>query len=98
LVLIQAVFADKLPAYMTYGLRASAAIQGIGFGVMISIRFSGLPLLKIRHIRPNGLLRDSSTSGRGKLDNLRWIVAILAMLALLFVVSWQGWGVVAGRA
>jgi len=96
LVLIQAVFADKLPAYMTYGLRASAAIQGIVVGIIISILFSVLPLLEIRHIRPNVLLRDSSTSGRGKLDIVRWIVAILAMLALLFVVSWQGGGVRVG--
>src|SRR6185369_11287984 len=53
LVLIQQVFADKLPSYMTYGLRAGAAAQGLTVGILISVLFSALPLLRIRHIKPN---------------------------------------------
>lgn len=96
LILIQHTFADKLPAYMTYGLRGGAALQGIGTGIMISILFSALPLLSIRNIKPNVLLRDSTDSARGKLDLVRWAVAVLVILGLLFVVSWQGGGVRVG--
>ena len=96
LLLIQNLFADKLPPYMTYGLRPGAALQGVAVGIMISILFSMLPLLQIRHIRPNVLLRDSTDSKRGRLDLLRWGVALLVLLGLLFVVSWQGGGVRVG--
>ena len=89
LLLIQQIFADKLPAYMTYGLRAGAAAQGLGVGILISILFSALPLLRIRHIRPNVLLRESAISKRGAVDLLRWTTAGLVMLGLLLVVSWQ---------
>lgn len=89
LLLIQYVFADKLPAYMTYGLRAGAAAQGLGVGILISILFSALPLLRIRQIRPNVLLRESAVSKRGAIDVLRWATAVLVMLGLLLVVSWQ---------
>ncbi|HSQ19939.1 MAG TPA: FtsX-like permease family protein, partial [Blastocatellia bacterium] len=89
LLLIEYVFADKLPAYMTYGLRAGAAAQGLGVGILISIFFSALPLLRIRQIRPNVLLRESAVSKRGAIDVLRWATAVLVMLGLLLVVSWQ---------
>ena len=96
LLLIQLTFADKLPQYMTYGLRAGAAVQGLAAGIMISILFSALPLLHIRHIKPNVLLRETSDSTRGARDYLRWAVAILVILGLLFLVSWQGGGVRVG--
>jgi len=96
LLLIQLIFADKLPQYMTYGLRSGAAVQGLAAGIMISILFSALPLLHIRHIKPNVLLRDSADSTRGARDYLRWAVAILVILGLLFLVSWQGGGVRVG--
>ncbi|MEK6324145.1 MAG: FtsX-like permease family protein [Acidobacteriota bacterium] len=89
LLLIQHIFADKLPAYMTYGLRAGAALQGLSVGILISLLFSALPLLRIRHIRPNVLLRESAVSKRGAIDVLRWATAGLVMLGLLLVVSWQ---------
>jgi len=89
LVLIQQVFADKLPSYMTYGLRAGAAAQGLTVGILISVLFSALPLLRIRHIKPNVLLRESAAIKRGALDLLRWATAVIVMLGLLMVVSWQ---------
>ena len=89
LLLIQHIFADKLPSYMTYGMRTGAAAQGLGVGILISLLFSALPLLSIRRIKPNVLLRDSSEVGRGALDVLRWLTAGLVVLGLLMVVSWQ---------
>ena len=96
LLLIQEVFADKLPPYMTYGLRTGAAAQGVVVGIMISVLFSVLPLLQIRHIRPNVLLRDNAASTHVGWDLIRWVVAAVVMLGLLFVVSWQGGGVKVG--
>jgi putative ABC transport system permease protein len=90
LLLIQAIFADKLPAYMTYGLRFGAAAQGMGVGILISILFSALPLLRVRHIKPNVLLRESAATDRRARDIVRWAVAVLVLLGLLLVVSWQG--------
>jgi len=96
LILIQQLFADKLPSYMTYGLRAGAAAQGLTVGILISVLFSALPLLRIRQIKPNVLLRESAESKRGALDLLRWTMAVLVMLGLLMVVSWQAGSVRVG--
>jgi putative ABC transport system permease protein len=96
LLLIHQIFADKLPVYMTYGLRAGAALQGLAVGILISVLFSALPLLRIRHIRPNVLLRESAVSKRGAIDLLRWATAGLVMLGLLLVVSWQAGGIRVG--
>ncbi|PYT05376.1 MAG: hypothetical protein DMF60_12205, partial [Acidobacteria bacterium] len=96
LLLIQQIFADKLPAYMTYGLRAGAALQGLAVGILISVLFSALPLLRIRHIRPNVLLRESAVSNRGAIDVLRWATAGLVILGLLLVGSWQAGGIRVG--
>lgn len=96
LVLIQQIFSDKLPAYMTYGLRGGAALQGLSVGIMISILFSALPLLRIRHIRPNVLLRESAVSGRKAVDILRLVMVGVVVLGLLLVVSWQAGGIRVG--
>jgi putative ABC transport system permease protein len=96
LLLIHQIFADKLPVYMTYGLRTGAALQGLAVGILISVLFSALPLLRIRHIRPNVLLRESAVSKRGAIDVLRWVTAGLVMLGLLLVVSWQAGGIRVG--
>jgi putative ABC transport system permease protein len=89
LILIKHNFADKLPSYMTYGMRANAAVQGLSVGILISLLFSALPLLSIRRIKPNVLLRDSTATGRGAVDVLRWATAAVVVLGLLMVVSWQ---------
>jgi putative ABC transport system permease protein len=89
LLLIKNTFADKLPSYMTYGLRAGAVAQGVIAGALISFLFSVVPLLRIRYIKPNELLREDGAGERRRVDLLRWVVAILVLLGLLLVVSWQ---------
>jgi putative ABC transport system permease protein len=89
LLVIYWKFSDRLPPYMTYGLRAGAVAQGLGVGVLIALLFTALPLLRIRHIKPNVLLRDASDEARSRVDVLRWVLAVLILLALLFMVSWQ---------
>jgi putative ABC transport system permease protein len=89
LYLIKTNFSDRLPPYMTYGLRAGAVIQGLGAGALISFLFSVVPLLRIRHIKPNELLRDESSGESRGIDFMRWVAAVLVLLGILLVVSWQ---------
>ncbi|HKP86389.1 MAG TPA: FtsX-like permease family protein [Blastocatellia bacterium] len=89
LLVIEYFFADRLPQYMTYGLRLSAAAQGVCAGALIAILFSALPLLRIRRIKPNVLLREDVVSSRHWFDPFRWAMASVVILGLLLLVSWQ---------
>lgn len=81
-------FADSLPANMSQTLRTGTVIQGLLLGLLVSILFSALPLLRIRHIRPNMLLRDEDPKKR-KFDLLRWLTALMVVAGLVAVFSWQ---------
>jgi putative ABC transport system permease protein len=87
--LIKHYYSDKLPSYMTYGLRVSALLQGLTAGVLIAFLFSVVPLLRIRHIKPNALLRDETEGEVSRRDFLRWATAVLVLAGLLVLVSWQ---------
>ncbi|MDQ3586373.1 MAG: ABC transporter permease [Pyrinomonadaceae bacterium] len=90
LVFVGGRFAESLPAGMSYNLRPGAALQGIGLGLMISLLFSVLPLLRIRHIKPNMLLRDEASRGaQRRFDWLRWTVGALVVCGLAALASWQ---------
>lgn len=80
------------------GLRASltvaAAAQAVLVGVLVSLLFALVPLLEVRRVRPLWLLRDESarTSLGGRLariDWLQWGVALVVVVALAGVASWQ---------
>lgn len=45
------------------GLTASAVLQGVGVGLLVSLLFALVPLLEVRRIKPLLLLRDPSTLG-----------------------------------
>ena len=89
LIIIEHFFADRLPQYMTYGLRPGAALQGFIVGLLISLLFSALPLLRIRHIKPNVLLREDVAPVSRRFDWARWASAFVIVMGLLFLVSWQ---------
>jgi putative ABC transport system permease protein len=89
LLVIEYFFADRLPQYMTYGLRWGAVAQGLGAGILISILFSALPLLRIRRIKPNVLLREDAEPSHASFDFLRWAMASFVVIGLLLLVSWQ---------
>ena len=57
-----------------YGVTWSAAAQGIGIGVLVSLLFSVVPLLQVRLVKPSLLLRDETASRRPRLDadRRRW--------------------------
>jgi putative ABC transport system permease protein len=58
-------FAETLPANMSYELTPGAIVQGLALGLLISLLFSALPLLRVRHIKPNMLLREDATGSDG---------------------------------
>ena len=67
-------FAETLPANMSYELQAGAIAQGLALGLLISLLFSALPLLRVRHIKPNMLLReDAAGSGLPSTDAGNWL-------------------------
>ncbi|MCA1557601.1 MAG: hypothetical protein LC731_03565, partial [Acidobacteria bacterium] len=54
------------------------------------ILFSALPLLRIRHIKPNMLLREDAGSARTRRpDVARWLTGALVILGLMILSSWQ---------
>jgi putative ABC transport system permease protein len=90
LVFVRARFADSLPPNLSYELHAGAIAQGFALGVLISLLFSALPLLRIRQIKPNTLLRDFETeTARRWPDLTRWAVALCVLAGLVFLTSWQ---------
>jgi putative ABC transport system permease protein len=89
LYLVSFYYAESLPPNMDYSLRLGAIAQGLGIGLLVTILFSALPLLQIRHIKPNMLLRDDTGSARRSFDLLRWVTGVAVVLGLVVLVSWQ---------
>ena len=57
-----------LLAEVHYGVTWSAALQGLGIGVLVSLLFSIVPLLQVRFVKPSLLLRDETTRAGVRLD------------------------------
>jgi putative ABC transport system permease protein len=90
LLLVRARFAESLPPNLSYDLQPGAVAQGLGLGLLISLLFSALPLLRIRRIKPNMLLRESEQDAPGRrLDLWRALVAGVVLAGLLLLTSWQ---------
>ena len=90
LLFVRARFAESLPTNLSYDLQPGAVAQGFGLGLLISLLFSALPLLRIRRIKPNMLLRESEQDAPGRrLDLWRAFVAGLVLAGLLLLTSWQ---------
>ena len=89
-------FADALPAAMSYAVNFSIAWQGILLGVVISLLFSALPLLQVRAIKPNLLLRDEAGEKMRRLDPLKLIFGAVSLAGLLGVAAWQAGSVKVG--
>ena len=70
-----------------YGVTWSAAVQGVGIGVLVSLLFSAVPLLQVRFIKPSLLLRDEATRRRSDWTGISVLVAV--SLALVALTAWQ---------
>jgi putative ABC transport system permease protein len=70
-----------------YGVTWSAATQGIGVGVLVSLLFSVVPLLQIRFVKPSLLLRDEASPAATDWTHAAAIVLVTA--ALVALTAWQ---------
>ena len=72
---------------LQYGLTWAAVGQGVLIGLLVSLLFSIVPLLRVRRVRPSLLLRqETGSTGR---DWLRIGVGALVGVALVAVAAWQ---------
>src|SRR6185436_12281193 len=78
---------SSLLAQARYGVTWSAALQGIGIGVLVSLLFSVVPLLQVRFIRPSLLLRDEKPKRR--IDWTGIAVMLAVIVALVALTAWQ---------
>src|SRR6185436_17794905 len=70
-----------------YGVTWSAAVQGVGIGVLVSLLFSVVPLLQVRFIKPSLLLRDETLRRRTDWTGLG--VLVVVSMALVALTAWQ---------
>lgn len=70
-------------------LTASALVQGLTVGMLVSLLFALVPLLEIRHAKPLLLLRQGQAIRPAGVDWLRVVVMALVGGALVLVASWQ---------
>lgn len=96
--LIRYRFAAALPENMSYAVQTSAALQGVLLGLLISLLFSLLPLLQIRNIKPNLLLRDENNEKLRRLDWTRLVFAFICLAGLLGLAIWQAGSIKIGAA
>ncbi len=61
-----------------YTVTWSAAAQGIGIGVLVSLLFSIVPLLQVRYVKPSLLLRDETVARARDWSRIGAIVARVA--------------------
>jgi putative ABC transport system permease protein len=84
---------------ISYALTWPAVLQGLGIGVLVSLLFSLVPLLDVRHVKPSLLLRDEARSHRPDLVQIAvtlFVVAGLVSLTVWQAGSWRIGLVVAG--
>ena len=89
-------FAADLPEKLSYVVPLSAALQGVLLGVLISLLFSALPLLQVRNIKPNLLLRDETGEKLRRLDWTKWIFGAFCLAGLLGLAVWQAGSIMVG--
>ena len=70
-----------------YGVTWSAATQGVGVGVLVSLLFSIVPLLQVRFVKPSLLLRDEAAA-RVR-DWTRVAAMVLVSAGLVALTAWQ---------
>lgn len=82
-------FAGRLPFDLQFGLTLQAVLQGLGVGMLVALLFSLIPLLEIRQIKPNQVLRSSPDVRRFRFDWTRVIAGAAVIAGLLGLASWQ---------
>jgi putative ABC transport system permease protein len=83
-------FIGNIPAVfqVEYGLTTAAVAQGLAVGLLVSVLFSLVPLLDVRHVKPSLLLRHDIPPLR-RIDWVKWIVTGAVAATLVAVAAWQ---------
>jgi putative ABC transport system permease protein len=89
-------FAAELPENLSYIVPFTAAWQGVLLGILISMLFSALPLLQVRNIKPNLLLRDETGEKMSRVDLTKWIFGAVCLAGLLGLAVWQAGSLMVG--
>ena len=74
--------------HVEYGLTPTAVVQGFAVGLLVSVLFSLVPLLDVRHVKPSLLLRHDIPPPAG-IDWLKWGVTAVVAASLVAVAAWQ---------
>ena len=72
---------------ISYALTWPAVLQGLGIGLLVSLLFSLVPLLDVRHVKPSLLLRDEARTRRP--DATQIVVTLLVVAGLVALTAWQ---------
>ena len=72
---------------ITYALTVPAVVQGLGIGLLVSLLFSLVPLLDVRHVKPSLLLRDEARTRRPDVTQIA--VTVLVGAGLVGLTVWQ---------
>ena len=89
LLVLSKYLAALLPRDVSYGLRFASTAQGVLIGLLITILFSLLPLLRVRRIKANSLFRDEDGGSGRRFDLPRIVAGLVVVVGLVFVASWQ---------
>jgi putative ABC transport system permease protein len=73
---------------LSHALTPGAMSQALGIGLMVSLLFSLVPLLRVRHIRPSLLLRQQE-GGTHRRDWVRAGATVLVGATLVVLAGWQ---------
>lgn len=76
-------------ATVEFGVTGFAIFQGLSVGVLVALLFSLTPLLGIRDIRPNAVLRSADPGHAGKWNLTRVIATVVVVAGLGLVSAWQ---------
>ena len=78
--------------HVEYGLTATAVAQGLAVGLLVSVLFSLVPLLDVRHVKPSLLLRHDIPP-LARFDWVKWGVGVrtqsLNTLAVIHIIDEQ---------
>ena len=83
-------FIGNIPAVfqVEYGLTTAAVAQGLAVGLLVSVLFSLVPLLDVRHVKPSLLLRHDIPP-LARIDWVKWSVTGVVAATLVAVAAWQ---------
>lgn len=81
--ILPVIFADFLPVEVTVGISWQSVGFGMVTGLLVSVLFALLPLLKVRNVSPMATLRPETADSTMLKDPARWAV-IVGILLFIF--------------